>query len=161
MSNQKSFVFNYSNSQPLVTPPVGRHHVCVNALGQLEVIDHRGKVVPQNFSGSTSTGTTAPVDKVYAARISQNGTNAPTLTELTNNYGAAATPTYGDIGAYVLILNGVLLAKSYATIVNGNNIGHISILFGDNAVLLATSNHTGGTSNNILNNATIVITTPA
>jgi hypothetical protein len=38
----------------------------------------------------------------YVALLSQNGTNAPTVTTQSNNTGLTFTPEYNDVGDYVL-----------------------------------------------------------
>lgn len=48
MSNHKSFVFHQtSDSQSLVIPSEGRYHLYINKKGLIEVIDHKGRLVPQ------------------------------------------------------------------------------------------------------------------
>lgn len=56
MSNSKSFVFNTSGSrQSLVLPSEGRYHLYISHDGQVQVIDHKGRVILQRSSGSGSS----------------------------------------------------------------------------------------------------------
>lgn len=56
--NHKSFVFGSSN--PLVNwvlPSIGKFHIYLDHLGQINVIDHAGQLVEQSFGSGSGTYT--------------------------------------------------------------------------------------------------------
>ena len=56
--NHKSFVFGSSN--PLVNwvlPSIGKFHIYLDHLGQINVIDHAGQLVEQSFGGGSGNYT--------------------------------------------------------------------------------------------------------
>ena len=88
MANYKSWVFcNTNDSQPLVTPTGARFHVYVSPIGQLQVINNLGEIVPQNFTGGSSGGGQTTV--LSGTNISIGGSaSSPTVSVVDN-------PTFG------------------------------------------------------------------
>jgi hypothetical protein len=87
MANYKSFVFNSTNdSQPLVTPSFGRHHIYLNPGGQIEVINHLGEIVSQNFGGASGTQTVVGA----GANITVGGTTSAPIV------GVVDGPSFGS-----------------------------------------------------------------
>lgn len=71
MANFKSFVFNSTtDSQSWVTPAFGKYHLYLDRSGQIKVIDYLGKIVPQSFTGNSSSDLT---EVLSGANISVTG----------------------------------------------------------------------------------------
>lgn len=88
MANYKSFVFNSTNdSQPLVTPSLGRHHIYLSPFGQIQVINHLGEIVPQSFTGGSAGGA---ITILSGANISIGGTQSAPIVSVVDG------PTFGS-----------------------------------------------------------------
>lgn len=101
--------------------------------------------------------------KVYAALLTQSGTDAPVATVLENTLGGTPAPGYAEVGEYTLTLAGAFpVAKTgipsppplvYS---DANGVGYGAFRTSDNVITIV-SKDSGSQSNNVLSNAFIEI----
>jgi hypothetical protein len=77
-----------------------------------------GTVSGQVVSGPVASGTPSPGYKVYAAILTQSGTNAPVASVLANTLGGTVVWSYADTGQYSASLSSAFPAGKVPT-VNG------------------------------------------
>jgi hypothetical protein len=101
--------------------------------GELDLDYLIQSLIPSNTT--TTTTTTAPPYKVYTALISQSGVLNPTLVILQNTLGQTVTAFRSAPGRYSLNVTGniLLITKTWWTITNDNNNGHLFFMNKDNS----------------------------
>jgi hypothetical protein len=129
--------------------------VLINSLMSANSVDElKGRLVPLLTIVSNGGSYTS-----YVALLTQTGTSAPVINVLENNTGITFTPSYDDVGAFVLTPD-VAPDEDKVTVLgaSGSGSGFIrSIFWREGVVNITTVDSDSAPANGVLSNSTIEI----
>ena len=118
-----------------------------------------GLVYTRNSTGITKSDGNATF-RVWKARITQTGTNAPVLTVFENTLGVTITPNYVGVGTYTL--------TGFATLLTGNvdinqsfqstYLEHSIAILSTSSIIALSTYLSGVLANNVLIGSTLIRT---
>jgi hypothetical protein len=110
-----------------------------------------GTLYTRSNDGIEEVATSASAGEImYKARVSQQGAEAPVLTEYINRYGTI-TPSYTDVGSYALSGFSELTTAGHEISLVCNNFGFVRVILGSATTLaIATRDSSDNQANGIL-----------